>query len=115
MFVRSLRNRHIRYANVTTLQILTHLYTTYAKIKPSNLDANHNRMKASYDVNLPIEAFFDQIEDSIEFASVGNAPSTPSKLSTPPSTPLRPQACSRTTARSGRENPTKKNVDPIQD
>ena len=65
MFVRSLRNRHIGYANVTTLQILTHLYTTYAQIKPSDLDANHDRMKAPYDCNLPIETFFDQIEDAV--------------------------------------------------
>ena len=77
MFVRSLRNRHIGYANVTTLQILTHLYTTYAQIKPSDLDANHDRMKAPYDCNLPIETFFDQIEDAVEFASAGNAPFTP--------------------------------------
>ena len=77
MFVRSLRNKHIGYANVTTLQILTHLYTTYAKINPSDLDANYNRMKAPYDVKLPIKDFFDQIEDSIEFSSAGNEPFTP--------------------------------------
>ena len=34
-------------------------------------------MKAPYDVNLPIETFFDQIEDAIEYASAGNAPFTP--------------------------------------
>ena len=77
MFVRSLRNRHIGYANVTTVHILTHLYTTYAKIKPSDLDANHDRMKAPYDVNLTIKAFFDQIKDSTEFTSAGSAPFTP--------------------------------------
>ena len=32
MFIRSLRHRYIGYANVTTLQILTHLYSTYAHI-----------------------------------------------------------------------------------
>ena len=77
MFVRSLRNRHIRHTNVTTLQILTHLYTTYAKIKPSDLDANHDRMNAPYDADLLIKASFNQIEDSIDFASAGNAPFTP--------------------------------------
>ena len=62
---------------MTTLEILTQLYTTYGKIKPSDLDTNHDRMKLAYDVNLPIETFFDQIEDAIEFTSAGNAPFTP--------------------------------------
>ena len=77
MFVRSLRNRHIGYANVTTLALLTHLYTVYAKINAADLEANTARMKEPYDVNLPIETFFDQIEDAVEFASAGNAPFTP--------------------------------------
>ena len=77
MFFRSLKNRHIRYANVTTLKTLTYLYTTCAKIKPSDLEENDKRMKASYDVNLPIETFFDQIEDATDFTSAGNAPFTP--------------------------------------
>ena len=77
MFVRSLRNRHIGYANVTTLALLTHLYTVYAKINAADLEANTARMKVPYDVNLPIETFFDQVEDAVEFASAGNAPFTP--------------------------------------
>ena len=77
MFVRSPRNRHIGYANVATLKILTHSYTVYAKIKPSNLEENDKRMKASYDVKLPIETFFDQIKDAVEFSSAGNTPFTP--------------------------------------
>ena len=76
MFVRSLRNRHIGYANVTTLELLTHLYSTYAKISAADLEANTARMKLPYDVNLPIETMFDQIEDAVEFASAGNAPFT---------------------------------------
>ena len=34
-------------------------------------------MKAAYDVNLPIETFFDQIEDAIKFASAWNEPIKP--------------------------------------
>ena len=77
MFIRSLRNRHIGYANVTTLQLITHLYRTYAKINTGDLEANSTRMKERYDCNLPIETFFDQIEDAVEYASAGNAPFTP--------------------------------------
>ena len=76
IFVRSLRNKHIGYTNVTTLQLLTHLYIVYAKISAVDLEANTNRMKAPYDVNLLIKTFFDQIEDAVEFAA-GNSPFTP--------------------------------------
>ena len=80
MFVRSLRNRHIGCTNVTALELLTHLYTVYAKISAADLEANTARMKVSYDVNLPIEIFFDQIEDAIELAAAGNTPFTPGQV-----------------------------------
>ena len=34
-------------------------------------------MKDRYDCNIPIETFFDQIEDAVEFTAAGNAPFTP--------------------------------------
>ena len=76
MLVCSLRNRHIGYANVTSLKLLTHLYTVYAKISAANLKENTSRIKIPYDVNLPIETFFDQIEVTVEFAGAGNSPFT---------------------------------------
>ena len=80
MFIRSLRHRYIGYANVTTLQILTHLYSTYAHINTGDLEANTARMKERYDVNFPIENFFDQIEDAMEYAAAGNAPFSPDQV-----------------------------------
>ena len=77
IFIRSLRNRHIGYADTTTLEILAHLYRTYAKINTADLEANATRMKGGYDCNIPIETFFDQIEDAVEFAAAGSTPFTP--------------------------------------
>ena len=37
MFVRALHNRHIRYANLTSLQLLAHRYTTYTQITAGDL------------------------------------------------------------------------------
>jgi len=45
--------------------------------KSSDLEENDKRMKTAHDINLPIETFFDQIEDAIEFVSAGNVPFTP--------------------------------------
>ena len=39
-YVRSLRNKYIGYANITTLEMITHLYSSYAKITESDLEAN---------------------------------------------------------------------------
>ncbi len=68
------------YANVTTIQILTHLYTTYGKITPQDLDENHNRMKAPFDPSQPIEELFQQIEDAQELATAADEPFTDSQL-----------------------------------
>ena len=65
---------YIGYGNVTILQLFTHLYSTYAKISPGDLEANEKRMKAAYDPNLPIEFLFKQIEDAVAYADHGQAP-----------------------------------------
>ena len=80
MFIRSLRNRHIGYANVTTLQLLTHMYATYEKINTRDLGANTTCMKERYDVNLTIESFSDQIEDAMEYAAADNTPFSPKQI-----------------------------------
>ena len=80
MFIRSLRNRHIGYVNVTMLQLLTHLYGTYAKINTGDLELNTTRMKERYDVSLPIKNFFDQIEDVMEYTAPRNAPFSPEQI-----------------------------------
>jgi hypothetical protein len=40
MYLRTLSHRITGFANVTTRQMLTHLYTTYGRLTPSDLQAN---------------------------------------------------------------------------
>ena len=61
MFVRALLDPHVGYENVTTLQLLKHLYATYAQITDCNLEDNKEAMATAYDVNLPIETLFKRI------------------------------------------------------
>jgi len=79
-FIRSKRNKYVGYANVTTLQLLNHLYENYAKITRNNLCENDQRMNTAYDPNNPIEVLIDQIEDAINFAATGNVPYTPKQI-----------------------------------
>ena len=43
MFINALCDPHVGYANVTTLQLLTHLYDTYAKITAGDLEENKEK------------------------------------------------------------------------
>ena len=54
MFINILSDNHVGYANITTLQILTHLYSTYTNIADRGLEDNKDAMAAPYDVNLSI-------------------------------------------------------------
>jgi hypothetical protein len=80
MFVRSLQTKYIGYLNVTTLQILDHLYNEYARISAADLQSNDVSFKSAYDPNLPIESLFDQIENAVEFAAAGNTPYSPEQV-----------------------------------
>ena len=70
------RHKYVGYANVSTKELLTHLYDSYAKITSADLRNNKTRMNQPYDPNQPIEVLFDQIEDAIDFAAAGNTPFT---------------------------------------
>ena len=50
----SLKMPYIGYGNVTVLQLLIHIYATYAKISPGDLEENEKRMKTTYNPNIPI-------------------------------------------------------------
>ena len=80
MFVNALSDTHIGYANVSTLDLLTHLYTAYAKITDGNLEDKKETMGAAYDVNLPIKTLFKRIEDDVQFAAAGNTPFTAAQV-----------------------------------
>ena len=80
MFTRALKNRHIGYANTTTKDLLTHLFTTYGEISGNNLRLNAAKTNAAYNVNLPIEVLFDQVEDGMDYADAGSHPFTPEQI-----------------------------------
>jgi hypothetical protein len=56
------------------------LYATYANISASDLLASNAKMKTDINVNQPIELFFDQIEDAVDFAAAGKCPYTPEQV-----------------------------------
>jgi hypothetical protein len=74
---------HLPYVGIgtrTPLEILAHLYTNYANITPSDLEQNGLAMQQPCDVNQPIEVFYKQIEDAMEFAAAGQTPYSPEQI-----------------------------------
>jgi hypothetical protein len=76
-YLKTLRSKYVGFQNRSTRDILDHLYSTYANISASQLLENDTQMKTSYGANQPIELFFDQIEDAVDFADAGESPYTP--------------------------------------
>jgi len=75
-----LSDPHVGYANIFTLQLLIHLYDTYAKITDYDLEENKEAMAANYNVNLPIKIFFKHIEEYVQYAAAGNTPFTAAQV-----------------------------------
>jgi hypothetical protein len=72
IYVQTLRNTHTAYAMVTTLPILTHLYTTYGKLTPMAMQENDRHFRTAYNPAKPFEMLVQQIEDTQDFAAAGN-------------------------------------------
>jgi len=81
-YIRSLRHKYVGFANVTTLQIITHLYDTYARITANDLKENDKNLHLAYDSTAPFENLVDQIENAVDFASAGKSPYTPKQIVT---------------------------------
>ena len=74
MFLSATSYRYIGSTNVTTLQLLTHLYDTYALIREPDLTTNKERIEVLYAINLPSETLFEQVEDAVEYSAQAHTP-----------------------------------------
>jgi hypothetical protein len=75
-YLRHLCNRLTGYSNVIVLEIFRHLYRTYGNISELDLIINQEKIKIQWNQDKPIETFFQQIEESVEFAQHSNVPFT---------------------------------------
>ena len=73
-YVEALQDPHTGYSQVTTLQLLQHLSTTYGNVTAFDLQDNYKKLTAPYDPNLLISQLFKQIEDAGAFAAAAGAP-----------------------------------------
>ena len=70
-YINALSDPVTKYALVTPLELLTHLWDNYGTIDQGDLSANEDRMKAPWSPPTPIETLFKKMNDGKKFAKEG--------------------------------------------
>ena len=70
-YIKVLKHTITRYAKVSPLTILNHLWATYGEVGINDLKANADRMKIPWNPPTPIETLFLQLEVGKDFAKEG--------------------------------------------
>ena len=70
----TLKNGYTRYATRSTMDLLTHLYKNYARISPSDMAANDERLRASYNAEEPLESLIESLNECADFATAAREP-----------------------------------------
>ena len=65
---------HQGYSRSSTLDLLTHLYKTYAVIFNANWLANYKRFRESYIPIISIKVVWRHINDAVAYADAGSTP-----------------------------------------
>jgi hypothetical protein len=79
-YIEALSHDEFGYATVTSLQLLTHLHTTYGVMTAADIDANMARMNNPWSPPTPIEVLFKQLEEGQRFATLAAEPIADSQL-----------------------------------
>ena len=74
LFLRTIRQPYVGFANCTIRDMLRHLYETHADISADDLDENDRKMREPWDPNGPFEGLIKQIKDSVDLADHAGVP-----------------------------------------
>jgi hypothetical protein len=79
-YIETLSDPELGFAQVTALQLLTHLHTTYGAITAADRDSYHDRMRTPWSPPTPIETLFQQLEEGKRMATLAAEPIADSQL-----------------------------------
>ena len=65
-----IKEKHIRYNNISISTLFNHLFKNYSKITDADLLANKEAMGKHWDPDNPIHTIYKQIEDKVKYASL---------------------------------------------
>lgn len=75
-YLRAIRNIHAGFSNISLREMLAHLFTSYGRITPYDLQTNDKHFHEPWDPSSPFETCIDKVETAIEYAADGNSPYT---------------------------------------
>jgi hypothetical protein len=79
-YIETLSDPELGFAQVTALQLLTHLRTTYGAITAADRDSYHDRMRTPWSPPAPIETLFKQLEEGQRMAALAKEPIADSQM-----------------------------------
>jgi hypothetical protein len=71
MYLDILNDNMVGYANISTREMLDHLFETYGNITTVDLEINFEHMRRAWDPQQPVESLFKQIQDCADYYEAG--------------------------------------------
>jgi hypothetical protein len=71
MYIETLNDDLVGFANTTSRDILDHLFLSYGSITAVDIEQNFENMLKVWDPQQPVETLFKQIQDCVDFAEAG--------------------------------------------
>ena len=75
-YITELLNKYKGFMRFNTVNLVHHIMYRYEKIIESDLKENQKRFDETLDTTIPIDKYFEQIDDCIQYANYGNQPYT---------------------------------------
>jgi hypothetical protein len=71
MYLDILNDNIVGYANISSRDMLDHLFETYSNITAVDLEINFEHMRQAWDPQHPVESLFKQIQDCADYSEAG--------------------------------------------
>jgi hypothetical protein len=71
MYLDILNDNMVGYANISSRDMLDHLFETYCKITAVDLEISFEHMRRAWDPQQPVESLFKQIQDCADYSEAG--------------------------------------------
>jgi hypothetical protein len=71
MYLEVLNDNMVGFANISAIDMLDHLFSTYCNIIAVDLKVNFEHMRRAWDPHQPVEALFKKIQDCADYSEAG--------------------------------------------
>lgn len=80
-YLQAIRNRQTGQYATTIRELIQYLFTTFGRITPTELDQHADKVKKmNYNLSMPIDSIFNDIEELSEYADAAETPYTQQQL-----------------------------------